>query len=85
MLLALGRVHQAGEDVFARQLLEIKKDFLKRHPRRKPAQHIANRDAGVAHARLAEANFGVDADAGSLGIHARIVSLWDWLGLVSSE
>ena len=81
MLVALRRVHKAGEDVVARQLLEIKKDFLKRHPRRKPALHIAHRDAGVAHARFAETDFGVDADAGSHGVHARIVNLWDRLRL----
>ena len=60
---------------------EIKKDFLKRHPRREPTQHIAHRDAGVAHARFAETNFGVDADAGSHGVHMRIVNVRDWLRL----
>ena len=81
MLLALSRVHQAGKDVFALQLLEIKKDFLERYPRRQPAQQIAYRDAGVAHAMFAETNFGVDADAGSHGVQARIVSLRDSLRL----
>lgn len=81
MLLALSRVHQAGKDVFACQLLEIKKDFLKRHPRRKPPQHITHRDAGVAHARLAETDFGVDADVGSHDVHAQIVNLRDSLRL----
>ena len=75
MLLALSRVHHASENVFARQLIKVKEDFLKRHPGCEPAQHVAHRDARVAHARLAKALFRIDRDSGVEGIHTRIVNL----------
>ena len=63
MLLALSRVHQARENVLTRQLVKVKEDFFKRHPGRKPAQHITHRDARIAHARLAKALFRIDRDS----------------------
>ena len=76
MLLALSRVHQASENVLARQLIKVKEDFLKCHPGRKPAQHVAHRDARIAHARLAKALFRIDRDSEGETVHAQIVILW---------
>ena len=75
MLPALSRAHQAGEYVLARQLIKVKEDFLKRHPRRTQTRHVTHRDARTAYAGFVKAFFWTNRDSGDEGIHARIVNL----------
>src|SRR3954454_4087978 len=61
--LALRREGQAGADICFLQLREIGQNFVFAHPRSKIRENIPDRDAGPAHARLAEADLRVDDDA----------------------
>ena len=61
--LALSRVCQASPNVFARQLWEFFDQLLLRNAAREVSEHIANRNAGAAHARLSKPDRRINGDA----------------------
>src|SRR5512135_615017 len=60
--LAIGREGEASPNVLPRQLREVFEDFSLRHARSQVFEHIVNRDAKPANARLAAALARLDSD-----------------------
>lgn len=71
-ILTLRRVGEARVDVVLSQLRVIEKNFLVRHPRRKPTKHVGHSQAHPANRRFAGTNERVDGDA-VLEVHGSIL------------
>src|SRR5260221_3417027 len=67
----VGRIRQAGEDIFFRQFGIVGDNFLVRHPRGQPAEHIADGDAHAANARFSAPLAPLDRDD-LLVVHAKL-------------
>ena len=62
VMLTVGGVGQTGLNVIGRQVVEFRKDFGGRHPRRELIQHVINRNAQPAYTRLAATLSRLDGD-----------------------
>ena len=62
LMFAFSSVFETGPNIFARQLGEIPKYFVLRHPRGKPTEHVVHRDAGRTDARPAAALARLNSD-----------------------
>lgn len=62
----------AGADVVARKIGKVAQDVVLAHARREPVEHVIDRDAQAADARLAAALAGLDGDDPAI-VHGRSV------------
>src|SRR5689334_17072971 len=73
--LAVSREGQARADVLAGQLRKVGEDLGLTHPAGEVGQDVPDGEPGASDARLAEADLGVDDDAGAV-VHAGMLRPW---------